>query len=552
MKNIVNRIEKIEEEVRKSEKELSKKFLLSEMKKIGIEKLPYSYNAIKQFIDAETMNVHYNKHYKTYVEKLNIALDKKKYGDLDLEQIVKSISRFNKTVRNNAGGAYNHALFWKMLSPTKQNPKGLILKRIEKDFGTVPKFKKQFEEVAKDRFGSGWVWLVVTKSNKLKIVSTPNQDNPLMNDVEDGGYPVLGLDLWEHAYYLKYKNDKNTYIKKFWDAVNWDFVEKLYKMKIETRIDEDVALYQVMSTGNKEIITEADGKSQSCSSEESKMFKQLLFPPTYLLKQSKSYGEFKKEYVLGWMNLLKLHFADKWKEKNSLFTGHEAGIYDEGNIRSLLMNLTSSYSAFCVIHKDLNLFLVRSGQTPIMFGNNPTINISELKRFFSVLTGVRHRFFAESSNTLKQVTGILKKTDCLGKRNEQAAEQIINDKLGEGSCEIKAGAGFTEDMRSGLDAIIKIDGQSKKAQIKPFTSTIEKDESIIVIGTSSTKTYPGVDLMVFVNVKSATVKIFTTPNISIESNNFVIPKENIVFSYTATKKLDLIDCNQFLKDSDSW
>ena len=163
MRNLVNKIEELKEEVQKNEREFSQKFFINEMKKIGIEKLPYSYSSLKRFIDPETMDVHYNKHYKGYVEKLNLALDKKIFGDLDLEQIVKTISRFNDDVRNNAGGAYNHALFWKMLSPTKQKPGGLVLKRIEKDFGTLASLKKKFNTVAKERFGSGWVWLVITK-----------------------------------------------------------------------------------------------------------------------------------------------------------------------------------------------------------------------------------------------------------------------------------------------------------------------------------------------------------------------------------------------------
>jgi len=253
------------------------------MKKIGIESLPYSYSSLKKFIDPETMSVHYNGHYKTYVEKLNLALDKKKYGDLDLEQIVRTISRFNKTIRNNAGGAYNHALFWKMLTPNPQKPKGIILKKIEHEFETIAKFKKKFEEVAKERFGSGWVWLVVTKKNTLKIMSTPNQDNPIMNDIEDGGFPILGLDLWEHAYYLKYKNKRDEYIKNFWDVVNWEFVEKLLLMKIQTRVDEEIVVSQLMQKNN--MLTEADVKSQSCSTKEEQVFKKLLFPGNTVLKK---------------------------------------------------------------------------------------------------------------------------------------------------------------------------------------------------------------------------------------------------------------------------
>jgi Fe-Mn family superoxide dismutase len=206
-------------------------FIISEMKKIGIEELPYAQSALKKFIDSKTMDIHYNKHYKTYVKKLNDALSKKDYGDLELEEIIKSISKFPTTIRNNGGGAFNHALFWKMLSPTKQLPTGKIAEKIKKEFNSYREFKTKFEEVAKERFGSGWVWLILTKNNRLKIMSTPNQDNPLMNVVEGGGYPLLGLDIWEHAYYLRYQNKRDEYIKNFWNCVNWEFVNELYELK---------------------------------------------------------------------------------------------------------------------------------------------------------------------------------------------------------------------------------------------------------------------------------------------------------------------------------
>jgi Fe-Mn family superoxide dismutase len=284
MKNLLNKIDKIEEQIEKYEELKKNKVYINEMKKIGVEKLPYSFNALKQFIDPETMTVHYNGHYKTYVEKLNLALDKKKYGDLDLEQIVKTISRFNKTIRNNAGGAYNHALFWKMLTPKTQKPQGLILKKIEHDFDTIANFKKKFEEVAKERFGSGWVWLVVTKNNTLKIMSTPNQDNPIMNDVENGGFPILGLDLWEHAYYLKYKNKRDEYIKNFWKVVNWEFVEKLLKMKIQTRVDEEIVVSQLMNKSN--LLSEDEIKHITTTNVEELLFKKLLFPNSGDLKKN--------------------------------------------------------------------------------------------------------------------------------------------------------------------------------------------------------------------------------------------------------------------------
>ena len=212
---------------------VSKQNIISEIKKISMDKLPYSYDSVGGFIDSETMKTHYSKHYKTYVEKLNVELEKIKGPDLELEEIIKKISRFNKTVKNNGGGAFNHALFWKMLSPKKQELKDPLLSKINKEFGSFEKFKEKFEEEGKTRFGSGWVWLILTKNNRLKITTTANQDNPLMNTEKENGYPLLVLDLWEHAYYLKYKNKRDEYIKNFWKVVNWEFVNDLFVSQSE-------------------------------------------------------------------------------------------------------------------------------------------------------------------------------------------------------------------------------------------------------------------------------------------------------------------------------
>lgn len=234
-KSIENKLTLLTEQILLTEKDSIKETLISEMKKIGIEELPYSYSSLQKFIDSKTMNIHYNKHYKGYVDKLNKAL-KDKDGDMELEEIIRSISKFDTKVRNNAGGAFNHALFWKMLSPRKQTPKGEIYKQIKKDFGNIKKMKDEFNEAAKDRFGSGWAWLYLANDGTLKIMSLPNQDNPLMNVVKKGGFPLLGLDVWEHAYYLKYQNKRDEYISKFWDVVNWEFVNDLYLTK--TKIDK--------------------------------------------------------------------------------------------------------------------------------------------------------------------------------------------------------------------------------------------------------------------------------------------------------------------------
>ena len=240
----------LSEQILIKEKEEVGKHMFYEMKKIGIEKLPYSYSSLQRFIDSKTMDVHYNKHYKGYVDKLNKALENNK-GDVDLEEIIKSISKFDDKVRNNAGGAFNHALFWKMLSPKKQLPKGEILKKITSEYGNIKHMKDEFNETAKERFGSGWVWLYLTKDDKLKIMSTANQDNPLMNVIKGGGYPILGLDVWEHAYYLKYQNKRDEYIKKFWDVVNWEFVNDLYLTKTKKN---KTKIIKESQTSNEDVI----------------------------------------------------------------------------------------------------------------------------------------------------------------------------------------------------------------------------------------------------------------------------------------------------------
>ena len=248
--SIKNKLNLISEQIFLNEKETIKKNLIVEMKKVGIEKLPYSYSSLSKFIDSKTMDVHYNKHYKGYVDKLNKAIKNIK-GDVELEDIIKSISKYDNAIRNNAGGAFNHALFWKMLSPKKQVPTGEIYKQIKKDFGNIKKMKDEFNQVAKDRFGSGWAWLYLTKDGNLKIMSLPNQDNPLMNVVKKGGFPLLGLDVWEHAYYLKYQNKRDEYINNFWNVVNWKFVNELYELKTKKKnIKENINVKKLLSEKN--------------------------------------------------------------------------------------------------------------------------------------------------------------------------------------------------------------------------------------------------------------------------------------------------------------
>lgn len=191
--------------------------------------LPYAYDALEPNIDAKTMEIHHTKHHQGYVNNLNKALDEAKVHTHSLEELLKNVSKHNDAIRNNAGGHYNHSLFWELMSPKGGGePKGELADAIKRDFGSFEKFKEQFNDAGMKRFGSGWAWLV-KKDGKLVIGSTPNQDNPLMDISELKGTPVLGTDVWEHAYYLKYQNKRGDYLKNWWNVVNWDKVQELYK-----------------------------------------------------------------------------------------------------------------------------------------------------------------------------------------------------------------------------------------------------------------------------------------------------------------------------------
>lgn len=195
-----------------------------------LPQLPYKYNALEPHFDKETMEIHHSKHHATYVTNLNAEVEKdKNLKNKPLEQILANVSKYSTATRNNAGGHYNHSLFWSILAPETSGISAGMKTLIEKDFGTFEKFQEEFNNAAKSRFGSGWAWLIVTKEGKLKITSTANQDNPLMDVAEVKGTPILGLDVWEHAYYLKYQNKRPDYINAFWSIINWEEVEKRHK-----------------------------------------------------------------------------------------------------------------------------------------------------------------------------------------------------------------------------------------------------------------------------------------------------------------------------------
>ncbi|KEY48437.1 superoxide dismutase, Fe-Mn family [Streptococcus equinus] len=199
---------------------------------IILPELPYAYDALEPYIDAETMTLHHDKHHATYVANANAALEKHpELGD-DLEVILADVDKIPADIRqaviNNGGGALNHSLFWEFLSPEKQEPTADVLAAIESAFGSFDNFKAEFTKAATTRFGSGWAWLVVNKEGKLEVTSTANQDNP----ISEGKKPILALDVWEHAYYLKYRNVRPDYIKAFFDIINWAKVAELYQAAV--------------------------------------------------------------------------------------------------------------------------------------------------------------------------------------------------------------------------------------------------------------------------------------------------------------------------------
>ncbi|AQQ52995.1 superoxide dismutase [Planococcus lenghuensis] len=195
-----------------------------------LPELPYAYDALEPHIDKETMNIHHTKHHQAYVTKVNAALEgQDELASKSIEDLIADLGAVPEekrtAVRNNGGGHANHSLFWQVLSPDGGgNPSGALADAIDSKFGSFDKFKEEFENAATTRFGSGWAWLIV-KNGELEVTSTLNQDSPLM----DGNTPILGLDVWEHAYYLKYQNKRPDYVSAFWNVVNWDEVAKRYE-----------------------------------------------------------------------------------------------------------------------------------------------------------------------------------------------------------------------------------------------------------------------------------------------------------------------------------
>lgn len=508
MKKIKEQIQKIEVKILESKIQDEKKELLNEMKKIGIEKLPYSYSALKTFIDPETMEFHYNKHYKGYVDKLNDALSKKNYGDLELEKIIKNISRYDKTIRNNAGGAFNHALFWNMLTPKPKKLTGDLYKKITKEFSTFTNFKKKFETIAKDRFGSGWVWLVLTKNNKLKIMSTPNQDNPLMNVIEGGGFPLLGLDLWEHAYYLKYRNKRDDYITNFWKVVNWDFVSKLFDVKTKTKLIESKISGEILSESNNVPFI------QACSFEEERFFQDLMKSD----KVSQIYGS-------GIYDALKKITWLEFRPKD-LSINRMQGFYKD-DVRHDLSYLAGNYRAFCMITKSVNKLLKKLNKEPILLKDKPKeIQISNIKKLVKIIVDNAEKIFNENSPFYKGIMSNLGESKLKGEKVEKLSTSRLEDKFGKENVLISSGFGYESD-NSGFDGELKIDNIKHSMQIKPFTTHFIEDEKNVVLTTGKILNYSQ-DLMVFTN--SSETLIFNNKNVELGINAYKFPIDDLIYT----------------------
>ena len=508
MKKIEEKIQQLETQIQENHITKEKELLINEMKKIGIEKLPYSYSALKQFIDPETMNFHYNKHYKGYVDKLNDALVKKKYGDLELEQIIKNISRYDKTIRNNAGGAFNHALFWNMLSPKSKKLEGELLKKITKQFGSFTAFKKQFDTVAKERFGSGWVWLVLTAKNTLKIMSTPNQDNPLMNIIEGGGFPILGLDLWEHAYYLKYRNKRDEYIVNFWKVVNWEFVSKLYNMKTETKLLESVKLEKLL-TESKE--------AKFCDAKEVQFYRELI-----------NNSNIKRIYQEGVTKSLKEVFSQFWVDStNKEMSGFYGLESKEG--RSILNNLNTNFNTFCLLTKSINTQIEKIGRPEKKFDFSKKENrtIKEINRLMNALYHFKTEIFTKNNEEFINIIKVLKKLWDRGQKSEDNVLIKIEKYFGDSAkLEKTGGHGQKTDALLGVDLTITLNEIKYTAQVKPFSRIIKEDGKITVKDTGNVKPYD-VDWFIFINTKSNEILIFENDPIK-NHNQYVFNEASLI------------------------
>jgi hypothetical protein len=392
-----------------------------------------------------------------------------------------------------------------MLTPKPKKLEGPLYEKITKQFGSFTAFKKQFDTVAKERFGSGWVWLVLTAKNTLKIMSTPNQDNPLMNVIEGGGFPILGLDLWEHAYYLKYRNKRDEYITNFWKVVNWEFVSKLYEMRTETKLLESIKLEKLL-TESKE--------AQFCDAKEVQFYRELINNP-----------KIKKLYQDGVTDILKEVFSQFWVDStNKEMSGFYGVESKEG--RSILNNLNTNFNSFCLLTKAVNNQIENIGKSEKKFDFSKKENrtIKEISRLLKAIDHFKSKIFTRNNQDFINIIKVLKKLWDRGQKSENDVFVKIEKYFGDSATLEKIGGhGQKEDAIEGVDLKITLEGKEYTAQIKQFSTTSNVNGKITVKDTGNVKPYD-VDWMIFINTKSNKVLIFE--NKPIKNHNQYVFNEN--------------------------
>jgi hypothetical protein len=339
-------------------------------------------------------------------------------------------------------------------------------------------------------------------------MSTPNQDNPLMNVIEGGGFPLLGLDLWEHAYYLKYRNKRDEYITNFWKVVNWDFVTKMYEMRVETKLTESTKMKQVLS----------EGKSEMCSQSENEFYR-MLFNVN---------SDVKWTYMNGINKIMKDVFPENYivKPENDQLPG----VYDlEGPGRSVINKLNTNYTSFCILLKDLNQVITKiPGKQPISFmDKKPMEQKKEVERFIKAIDHFKYRIFDKDSLTLHNLLRTLTEKDKAGSKREEITASILKRHFGKDvKIEVIGELGNKRDAIQGVDLEITKDGEVLTGQIKPFRTMIIGEDGITLEGTASVKIY-NTDLMIF--QKGKNVLIFNKKP-KIVRGNFVFPLDSLMYN----------------------
>jgi hypothetical protein len=339
-------------------------------------------------------------------------------------------------------------------------------------------------------------------------MSTPNQDNPLMNVIEGGGFPLLGLDLWEHAYYLKYRNKRDEYITNFWKVVNWDFVTKMYEMKVETKLTESTKMKQILS----------EGKSEMCSQSENEFYR-MLFNVN---------SDIKWTYMNGINKIMKEVFPENYilKPENDQLPG----IYDlEGPGRSVINKLNTNYTSFCILLKDLNQVISKiPNKKPISFmDKKPMEQKKEVERFIKAIDHFKYRIFDKDSATLHNLLRTLTEKDKAGSKREEITASILKRHFGKDvKVEVIGELGNKRDAIQGVDLEITKDGEVLTGQIKPFRQMVVGEDGITLEGTASVKIY-NTDLMIF--QKGKNVLIFNKKP-KIVRGNFVFPVDSLMYN----------------------